>query len=683
MSLKSYQIGEWTVEPSLNRISKEGNALRVEPQLMDVLNLLVSKSGEIVTKEELKDAIWSDVVVTENVFTRAISSLRKVLNDDPSNPKYIETISKTGYRLMVPVKPITTQKPIDFFIIKLPRRTTLLLIAIGTLLGLGAFVFLEAFSLNPSPLIYDPVPIANTSNTEYWPAISTDGRLVAFASNKSDNNWDIYIQSIGSETPLRLTESKSAELRPIWSADGSFVYYIRYEMGGANIYKKPIVGGNEIRVAKAPSYSRGDFDISPDGRWLLHNLREEKNLPTDIVMVSLEDGTQEILSENDAAFKGDVNPRFSPSGNQVAFIREKNPASMYLFVKDLESGELTQLTTSPQSINGFDWSKDGRHLIYGGDRSGLYKLWSVNLETKDQAVMRVGDYQMVMPRVATTGRHIYAKMKDNVNIWQYNLELQTASTWFGNNDLNLNPVASPKGDKVCFTMKKNNSYEIWVADLDGSNQIPITEFIGTYLTAPCWSMDGNHIVFQGFLDGQSDLFMVDAKGGIPKNLTTSKLDEQTPFIGNENTVYFSSNNDGLWQIERMDINGNDRQLIIESGYAPKYADNKIYFVKKDQLGIWTFNLSTSTEELLIKAFNPMNWGAFSVTDSSIYYLNAESRRIERFDLTSKQSQEIYQPLKRIARMGYTMSVSPNKKHLFFSQIDANDADIMLLEEQVN
>ncbi len=683
MASDAYYVGEWLIEPSLNRISKKNVVKKVEPQLMEVLNLLALKSGEIVTKEELKNSIWADVVVTENVFTRAISSLRKVLGDDPSNPIYIETISKTGYRLLASVKKASQQKPIDFFTLKLPRKPTVFVLGFILIISFGAFVFLEAFSPEPPPLTYEPNSIANSNATEYWPAISSDGRMVAFASNRDNGNWDVYAQPIGSESALRITSNDAAELRPVWSADGNFLYYIRYEQGEANIYKKAIVGGNEVRVVQAPAYSRGDFDVSSDGKWLLFNQREDKQKPLNILKISLETGDFEKLTGSVPGYNGDLNPRFSPDNKRIAFIREKNPASMYLYQKDLETGVLSQLTTIPQSINGFDWSKDGSHIVYGSNRSGLYKLWNVDVTSGKSTVIRAGDYQMVMPRVASTGRHIYAKMKDNVNIWQFDIDNLTASIWYGSSELNLNPTFSPDGSQVCFTMKKNGSYEIWVADVDGRNEIPITQFSGSYLTSPSWSGNAASILFQGFVDGQSDIYSVDAKGGIPVNLTSSEADEHTPEYGENGKIYFSTNESGSWQIAQLDLVDGNREVIIESGYAPRYFQQKIYFVKKDQPGIWEFDLSSSTEALRIEAFHPMHWGAFTVADEGIYYLNAANKRFELYNLDTNESTVIYQPLKRIPRMGKSLSISANKRHLLFSQIDSHDADIMLLEEQVN
>ena len=210
---------------------------------MAVLQQLALSPGQVVTKEDLRKTVWVDVIVTENVLTRAISSLRKLLEDDRIEPTYIETISKTGYRLIARVR---SNKPAknnaETITIKLSRKPVVITVGVIILIALGAFatrrIFLPITSLN----VYHPNAIASYSNSEYWPAISPDGRFVAYAwKGESDNNWDIYAKQIGTETIVRITESTSTELRARWSPDGSYVYYLRYENGGNTIYKKPLL----------------------------------------------------------------------------------------------------------------------------------------------------------------------------------------------------------------------------------------------------------------------------------------------------------------------------------------------------------------------------------------------------------------------------------------------------------
>ena len=201
-------------------------------------------------------------------------------------------------------------------------------------------------------------------------------------------------------------------------------------------------------------------------------------------------------------FNGDIHPTFSPDGRRLAFIREKNSVSMYLWVIDLNTEKMERLTTEHISINGFDWSNDGNSLFYGSDRSGLYKLWELNIDTRESSLVPATDYQMVMPRVAESGRIVYAKMRDNVNIWSYHLKNKTAKAWLANNELSLNPSIAPNGEKACFTMSKDGIFQLWISNSDGTQAVPITRFAGQYMTSPTWSPDSESIVFQAFRTGK-------------------------------------------------------------------------------------------------------------------------------------------------------------------------------------
>ena len=92
----SFQVGEWRVHPSLNRISRNGHDQRVEPKVMRVLETLAEKPGEVVSRDDLVARIWPGVFVTDDVLHRTIRELRRAFGDDTANPRYIETIRKRG-----------------------------------------------------------------------------------------------------------------------------------------------------------------------------------------------------------------------------------------------------------------------------------------------------------------------------------------------------------------------------------------------------------------------------------------------------------------------------------------------------------------------------------------------------------------------------------------------------------
>lgn len=103
-----FRLGSWLVQPSQNRLSDGATTVQVEPKMMDVLVLLASRAGGVVSKREIDDVVWSDVIVSEAVITRAIAGLRRALGDDAARPRFIETIPKRGYRLIPAVEGVAT-----------------------------------------------------------------------------------------------------------------------------------------------------------------------------------------------------------------------------------------------------------------------------------------------------------------------------------------------------------------------------------------------------------------------------------------------------------------------------------------------------------------------------------------------------------------------------------------------
>jgi adenylate cyclase len=99
-----FRFGPFVIERAAYRVLRDGQPLSLTPKLVDVLLYLVSRPSVLVTKDELLSAIWPDVNVTENALTQAISDLRQSLGDDPSAPRYIQTVARRGYRFIAAVE---------------------------------------------------------------------------------------------------------------------------------------------------------------------------------------------------------------------------------------------------------------------------------------------------------------------------------------------------------------------------------------------------------------------------------------------------------------------------------------------------------------------------------------------------------------------------------------------------
>jgi DNA-binding winged helix-turn-helix (wHTH) protein len=100
----SFFIADKLIEPASNSIISGSETTRVEPKAMKVLLLLASKAGQVVTREDLEDVVWADVIVGPDALTNTVIKLRRALGDEVRNTRFIETIPKTGYRLIAPVR---------------------------------------------------------------------------------------------------------------------------------------------------------------------------------------------------------------------------------------------------------------------------------------------------------------------------------------------------------------------------------------------------------------------------------------------------------------------------------------------------------------------------------------------------------------------------------------------------
>jgi DNA-binding winged helix-turn-helix (wHTH) protein/tetratricopeptide (TPR) repeat protein len=105
-----FRIGEFDIFPLQGRIAGPESETRVQPKIADVLLHLASTPGEVVSREELHDKVWGNVIVTDDALNRCISELRRKLGDKGKPAKYIETVPKRGYRLLAEITPLSAEQ---------------------------------------------------------------------------------------------------------------------------------------------------------------------------------------------------------------------------------------------------------------------------------------------------------------------------------------------------------------------------------------------------------------------------------------------------------------------------------------------------------------------------------------------------------------------------------------------
>lgn len=107
--MASYRFRDFELDSSRYELRRQGRNLRLEKIPMDLLILLLEKNGDLITREEIVERIWGKNVFTDSDagINTAIRKIRQTLNDDPENPRFVQTAVGRGYRFLAPVTSVT------------------------------------------------------------------------------------------------------------------------------------------------------------------------------------------------------------------------------------------------------------------------------------------------------------------------------------------------------------------------------------------------------------------------------------------------------------------------------------------------------------------------------------------------------------------------------------------------
>ncbi|SHG49224.1 winged helix-turn-helix domain-containing protein [Flagellimonas flava] len=108
-----YQIGHWIFDPTSLELKTGKKTVMLQNQIVKVLQVLIGADGQVVSKEQLLQNVWNGTIVTSNSLDKTISQLRKALGDSPTNPEFIETIPRRGYRFIASVKRIEAEQKLE------------------------------------------------------------------------------------------------------------------------------------------------------------------------------------------------------------------------------------------------------------------------------------------------------------------------------------------------------------------------------------------------------------------------------------------------------------------------------------------------------------------------------------------------------------------------------------------
>ena len=722
------RFGPFTLDGRSGELRNGPTRLKVPDQSIAVLQALLERPGELVTREALREHLWGpDTFVDfEAGLNAAVRRLREALNDSADVPRYVETLPRRGYRFIAAVErtlagtdapraePAAVETPAPLSPVtasgRRGRLRHLVIVALG-LAAIGVALWAGLRWRDAAPAAARPVPITRFQGLEVDPAISPDGKQVAFAwDGGSGDNFDIYVRSVdGSSDPLPLTKNAAPDHAPAWSPDGQRIAFVRVLEGKREIVVLPVLGGSERVLFKAAQeldnwiWWGGSYGLSwtPDGKHLVFGDQTGPASNSAIYLYSFEDGERRQLTHPPANLS-DSHPVVSPNGRYLAFVRVNRDPSAVLrnvLLQKLEqlhvSGEPTPVTSGLRVI-GFDWAPDSRHIIYdAGNREP--GLWRAAVAGGAPAPL-LPNITALRPSVARSGAGVvYQNMRINASIWE--LPLPSSPSREPSGDPTFPVLAStafdtdmqfsPDGARIAFASGRSGHSEIWVSNRDGSQANKLTSFAGGgrvgRVGSPAWSADGKLIAFdaQGTATGKWNLHIVAADGGGPaKPLTSDAFNNIRPSWSIDGRwIYFASDRTGDDQIWKIPSSGGTAsQVTFGGGLDPvvSWDGQRVYYAKQPPIqGIWAVPAEGGQEVQVVSRGRSLD---FDVAENGIFLMDRTPRpqvTVEMFRFATQQLETVAWLPPGVRFSGY-FRVTRDGSSMLYQRFDQWHSDIEML-----
>jgi serine/threonine protein kinase len=585
----------------------------------------------------------------------------------------------------------------------LPLLGTALLLT-ASMAGVGLW-FLRTRNEAPEATLI-PNPFTTYPGDEVQPSFSPDGNQVAFTwDGEKQDNADIYMKQVGSESPRRLTTDPHIDAHPSWSPDGQSIAFMRiFDNGKRTVMVIPSNGGRErqvaeLRTVKTDAGTGEGLCWHPGGKWLAVVCDQDAvDAPYGIALISTETGEKRQLTSPPKGFEGDDSPAFSPDGRYLAFDRFTQ-AQGEIYVVSVSAGlssegEPKQLTFDKRFTGYPAWASSGTEVVYSSGSARAYSiLWRIDASGsgKPKRLPFGGEGGAIYPAISQQNHRLaYSYRTFETTIWRCRIphgkeKPVPRSKLITSTRIKGGAQYSPDGRAIAYVSWDSGSSEIWICDSDGSRPSQLTHLGGPLPVSPRWSPDGQQLIFTRLAGKQHDICLISAQGGQAKQLTNAPHDVGWPSFSRDGKwIYFTSNRSGDYKVWKIPTGGGDPLQVTQMGGTTPLEswDGEFVYYLKDagyEADLWRVPVRGGYENYVL---GPVLRGNFAVAERGIYFISRwtpEGFPINYFEIATGQVKRasLIPPSAFICPGG--LAISPDEGWVLYPEQDKERTDLMLVE----
>lgn len=560
----------FTIDASRGGLYRGNERLHLTPTPLKVLEFLARNHGRVVSKEQLLDAVWGEQR-GENTVEQAVRQIRRALDDDREQPRFIQTVPGEGYRFIA----TTEADPVG--------------------------------SSSEPTFLADWVGVARTAGRKPSSAViwlSGTAALIACSVGLALFLEHQTVSVLTATNPVRITRSHTHILSPLLS-DSTRIFYPRYENGRYEVAAVPVGGGESMAITTGLTNPEL-CDITLDGRaMLLRNLIHSRD-DLEPLYVQTPGGAPQRVGDilaYDAAWY--------PEAKRILY-----SANGIVYATDLEGRSSEQLFSAPGNAFWFRWAPGGQRLRFTviDKRSEETSLWEVSADGKKlHALFAELHEQECCGSWAPDGKLYFfqTRVGSAFQIWAQ--RDQRHSLWpvrslpfpliFGAESYR-GPLAGKDGRKL-FVRAEAPHGELVQYDSKIGKFIPILPSISVRTAA--FSKDGNWIAYSSLAD--NNLWRCRADGMECLQLTHDFKNTVMPRWSpdGQSIAFMGIGYTGDWEVDSVPATGGSIRSLSHGNRAKGYPD---WSATGDQLafsdvppvsqpgGIYTLNLRTNRIETM-------------------------------------------------------------------------------------